>query len=226
MSPALPAARLAVYLPEGAQPMESFLPQGPGTGHARGAVVVGADGHLVDAVARITAGPAGLFILGLPETGTREARDRIRAAILNSALPCPPRAIAVDLLPASLPKRGTSLDLAIAVAMLTAIGAIPADAANGYLFAAGLGLDGRMRPVPGVLPMVLAAAGTGCTRAIVAPGNAAEAATVPGVTATGCQSLQAAPAWLRCQPLPGQDATPGRRACAWRWKSAQRAATI
>lgn len=92
----------------------------------------------------------------MPETGTREAHDRIRAAILNSAPPRPSRAITVNLLRASLSKRGTSLDLAIAIAVLTAVGVITADAAGGYVLAAGLGLDGRLCPVPGVLPMVLA----------------------------------------------------------------------
>ncbi len=99
--------------------MESFVSHDPGTGHARGAVVIGADGHPVDVVASITAGPADLVILGLPETGTREARDRIRAAILNSVLPWSARAISVDQLPAALSKRGTSLDLVVALPALT-----------------------------------------------------------------------------------------------------------
>ena len=136
---------------------------------------------------------------GLPETGTSETRDRIRAAILNSALPWPARVITVSLLPVSLPKRGSGFDLAIAVAVLTAAGTVPA-AGDGCVFVAGLGLDGSLRPVPGVLPMLLAAAAAGCTRAVVAAQNAAEAVTVPGMAVVGCQCLQEVLAWLRGQP--------------------------
>ena len=180
--------------------ISSSLPV-PGTGHAHGAAVIGVDGHLVQVSARISNGPTNVSISGLPETSTSETRDRIRAAILNSALPWPGRGIAVSLMPASLPKRGSSFDLAIAVAVLTAAGTVPA-AGDGCVFIAGLGLDGSLRPVPGVLPGLLAAAAAGCIRAVVAAQNAAEAGTVPGLAVVPCHLLQEVLAWLRGQPFP------------------------
>src|ERR1022692_223815 len=171
--------------------MTSSPPGGPDPGQARAATVIGIDGYPVEASAAITNGPPGLQILGLHETGNRETRDRVRAAILNSGQPWPSRAITVDLLPASLPKRGSSFDLAIAVAVLTASGVIPTGTPEGCVFVAELGLDGSLRPVRGVVPALLAAADAGCTRAVVAAGNAAEAAVVSGLTVMACQSLRA-----------------------------------
>jgi magnesium chelatase family protein len=128
--------------------------------------------------------------------------------VLNSGLPWPARVITVSLTPASLPKHGSALDLAIAVAVLTAAGAVPADAAGGCVLLAELDLDGSLRPVRGVLPAVLAAAAAGCTRAIVAQENEAEAVMVPGVTVVPCGSLRAVLAWLYGEPLPGQRVIP------------------
>ena len=90
--------------------MTDHPPWGCDAARVRGAAIIGAGGYLVDADAAISNGPSRLDIHGLPGTSTREARDRIRAAIINSALPWPGRAITVNLLPISLPKRGTSLD--------------------------------------------------------------------------------------------------------------------
>src|ERR1039457_62717 len=188
--------------------MTSSPPWGPDTGQARAATVIGIDGYPLEASAAIANGPPGLQILGLHETGSRETRDRVRAAILNSGEGWPGRAVTVDLLPASLTKRGSSFDLAIAVAVLTATGAIPASAAEGCVFVAELGLDGSLRPVPGVVPALLAAADAGCTRAVVAAGNAAEAVMVPGLAVVACQSLWAVLAWLRGGPFPAEPSIP------------------
>jgi hypothetical protein len=137
--------------------MTSHPPWATGTGRAHGAAIIGADGHPVHADAAISNGPDAFTILGLPGTSARETRDRVRAAILNSGLPWPGRTITVHLLPASLPKHGTGLDLTIAIAVLTAAGTVPAAAAGRCAFIAELGLDGSLRPVTGVLPAVLAA---------------------------------------------------------------------
>ena len=169
------------------------------TGRAHGVAIIGVEGHLVQVTARISNGPPAVSLSGVPETSSRETRDRVRAAIVNSAQPWPARAITVSLLPLSLPKHGSGFDLAIAIAVLTAAGTIPA-AGDGCVFVAGLGLDGSLRPVPGVLPAVLAAAAAGCTRAVVAVQSTAEAGTVPGVAVVGCQSLQEVLACLRAQP--------------------------
>src|SRR5260370_7208164 len=94
----------------------------------------------------------GLLLVGLPDTALREARDRIRSAIVNSDQEWPQRKITVGLSPASLPKRGSSFDLSIAVAILAAAGALPLAALAGLLLLGELGLDGRLRPVRGVRP--------------------------------------------------------------------------
>jgi len=179
-------------------------PWGSDAARVHGVAIIGARGYLIDVDAAISNGASHLDIHGLPAANTRETRDRIRAAIINSALPWPGRSITINLLPARLAKRGTSLDLAIAVAVLTATGTVPQTAADGCMFTAELGLDGRLRPVPGVLPMILTAAAAGCARAVVAPQNAAEAAAVPGVAVTSCRSLPDVHAWLRGDPFPGQ----------------------
>jgi magnesium chelatase family protein len=186
--------------------MTSHPPWAPGTGRAQGAAIIGADGHPVHADGTISNGPDACHILGMPGTSARETRDRVRAAVLNSGLPWPGRTITVHLRPASLPKHGTGLDLAVAI--LTAAGAVPAAAAGRCAFIAELGLDGGLRPVTGVLPAVLAAAGASCTRTVVAPENAAEAVLVPGIAVVPCRSLRAVLAWLRPDPFPGQPETP------------------
>src|SRR5246127_5383113 len=114
--------------------------------------LVGVEGHPVEIEADIQNGLPGLLLVGLPDTALREARDRIRAAIVNSHEQWPQRRITVGLSPASLPKRGSGFDLGIAVAILSAAGVGPAAPVEGVAFLGELGLDGQIRPVRGVLP--------------------------------------------------------------------------
>ncbi|HEY6295627.1 MAG TPA: YifB family Mg chelatase-like AAA ATPase [Streptosporangiaceae bacterium] len=159
--------------------------------------LVGVTGHVVEVEADIANGLVGMILVGLPDTALREARDRIRAAIVNSGEEWPQRKITVGLSPASLPKRGSWFDLAIAVGVLTAAGKVPRAAVDGVMFFGELGLDGRLRPVRGVLPAVAAAAGAGFAKIMVAEQNAAEAALVPGVRVIAANSLTGAADWLR-----------------------------
>ena len=129
---------------------------------------------------------------------TREARDRIRAAIVNSGETWPAPEITVSL-PARLPER-SSADLAIAVSVLAANGAVPAAALAGVVFLAELGLDGSLRPVPGVQPAVAAAAESGPGTVIVASGDAAEAALMPGMRVIAAHTLAEVTEWLRSSP--------------------------
>src|SRR6202044_3439473 len=124
---------------------------------AHAMALVGVRGHPVEIEADIENGLPALLLVGLPDTALREARDRIRAAIVNSGESWPQQKITVGLSPASLPKRGSGFDLAIAVAIMTANNALPLSAPAGKMFLAELGLDGRLRPVPGVLPAVITA---------------------------------------------------------------------
>ena len=107
--------------------------------------LVGVRGHLIEVEADIASGLPATILVGLPDTALREARDRIRAAIVNSGEDWPSSKITVGLSPAALPKRGSGFDLAIAVAILAAAEAVPLDAPAGKMFLAELGLDGRLR---------------------------------------------------------------------------------
>jgi magnesium chelatase family protein len=162
--------------------------------------LVGVTGHVVEIEADIANGLVGMILVGLPDTALREARDRIRAAIVNSGEEWPQRRITVGLSPASLPKRGSWFDVAIAVGLLTAAGTVPRAAVDGVMFFGELGLDGRLRPVRGVLPAVVAAAERGFGTVMVAEQNAPEAALVPGVRVIAAASLNSVTDWLRGTP--------------------------
>lgn len=168
--------------------------------------LIGVNGQVVEVEADIANGLVGMILVGLPDTALREARDRIRAAIANSGEEWPQRRITVGLSPASLPKRGSWFDLAIAIGILAAADKVPRAAAAGVMFFGELGLDGRLRPVRGVLPAVAAAMNAGFGRVMVAEQNAAEAVLVPGVRVIAASSLTAAADWLR--GLPGPDGAP------------------
>ncbi len=162
--------------------------------------LAGVQGHVVEIEADIENGLPALFLVGLPDTALREARDRIRSAIVNTGGSWPQRRVTVGLSPASLPKRGSAFDAAIAVAVLAADGVVPAGRLAGTVFIGELGLDGRLRPVPGVLPSVAGAAAAGFGRAVVPPENASEALLVPGMEVISGPSLGALVGWLRGEP--------------------------
>jgi magnesium chelatase family protein len=162
--------------------------------------LVGVTGHVVEVEVDLANGLVGMILVGLPDTALREARDRIHAAIVNSGEQWPQRKITVGLSPASLPKRGSWFDLAIAVGVLTAAGTVPRAASEGVMFFGELGLDGKLRPVRGVLPAVVAAESGGFGTVLVAERNAAEAALVPGIRVIAAASLTAVTDWLRGTP--------------------------
>ncbi len=161
--------------------------------------LMGVEGHPVEIEADIENGLVGLLLVGLPDTALREARDRIRSAIVNSKEKWPNRRITVGLSPASLPKRGSSFDLGIAAAILAAAGAIPPAGISDLMFIGELGLDGRLRPVRGVLPAVVAAAAAGFRVVAVPADNAPEACLVPEMRVVAASSLSSLLEWLRGQ---------------------------
>ncbi len=177
-----------------------------GLARAHAIALVGVQGHPVEIEADIENGLVTLLLVGLPDTALREARDRIRAAIINSGEVWPSRRITVGLSPASLPKRGSGFDLGIALAILAASEAIPEASLDGLVLMGELGLDGRIRPVPGVLPGAAAAAAAGFAAVVVAPENAAEAALVPDLKVIEAPRLAMLTAWLRVG-LPPDDPT-------------------
>ena len=173
----------------------------------RTAAVIGVEGHLVEVEAEVTRGLPATILAGLSDTVLREARDRVRAAIINSGERWPGTKITVGLYPAMLPKRGSAYDLAIAIAIMAANGDLPAPPETA-MFLAELGLDGRLRPVPGVLPAALGAAGSEITTIVVATASHAEASLAPGLTVIAADNLTEVAAWLR-GGLPPYPEAPG-----------------
>ncbi|MDT4894126.1 MAG: magnesium chelatase family protein [Pseudonocardiales bacterium] len=174
-----------------------------------GVALTGVRGQVVEVEADISAGLPGLAFTGLADTSVVESRDRIRAAIQNSGVDWPNRRITVALLPADVRKVGARFDLSMAMAVLGAAGDVQAAWIANTLWIAELGLDGRLRPVHGVLPSVAAARAAGVRRAVVAPGNAAEAALVDGVEVRTAGDLGEIVRWLRGsgEPLELADGT-------------------
>ena len=170
--------------------------------------VVGVQGHLVEVEVDLAQGLPGLALVGLPDAALNEARDRVRAAITNSALAWPQQRITVGLSPASLPKAGSGFDLAIAAGVLAARGDVPPERVADQVLLGELGLDGRVRATRGVLPSVLAAVRAGRDRVIVPSANAQEAALVPGVAVTAVATLTGLVAVLRGEsvgePIPAR----------------------
>src|SRR5919112_137070 len=149
-------------------------------GRALAVAIVGLRGHVVEVEADIASGLPTFGLVGLPDASLSESRDRIRAAAANSGVPLPPQRITVNLSPAALPKAGTGFDLAIAAALMSAAGTMPAPTVRRYVHIGELGLDGRVRPVRGVLPAVVAAVEAGRPDVVVPHGNRAEAELIPG----------------------------------------------
>ncbi|HVQ91969.1 MAG TPA: YifB family Mg chelatase-like AAA ATPase [Mycobacteriales bacterium] len=163
----------------------------------RSVTLTGVDGHLVEVEVDLADGLPGLTMVGLPDAVLHEARDRIRSAVTNSGEAWPARRITIALSPAALPKRGSLLDTALAVAVLAAAGAVPADPLAAVVLLGELALDGRLRPTAGMLPAVLAAARGGVRRVVVPEPNAPEAALVPDVDVRGAERLADLIAFLR-----------------------------
>ncbi len=149
---------------------------------AMSVALLGVTGRLVEVEADLADGLPCCNLVGLPDTAVHEARDRVRAAIVNSRLDWPNRRITLGLFPATLPKSGSGFDLAMAAAILGAAGRLPPESLLERVLIGELALDGRVRPVRGVLPAVLAAVENGLVRVVVPAANAAEAALVPGAS--------------------------------------------
>ncbi|MGR0159739.1 YifB family Mg chelatase-like AAA ATPase [Paenarthrobacter nitroguajacolicus] len=158
-----------------------------GVGRSYCVALVGLNGYIVEVEADIGQTLPNFVILGLPDASLNEAKERIRSAARNSGIPLSRRKITANLIPASLPKRGSGFDLAITMAVLRAADDIRD--IGGTVFIAELGLDGRLRPVRGILPAVMAAVRAGYPDIVVADANAVEASLVPGANVRGYKTL-------------------------------------
>ncbi|MFE9682492.1 YifB family Mg chelatase-like AAA ATPase [Streptomyces sp. NPDC006285] len=167
--------------------------------------LVGVDGVVVEVQADLEPGVAAFTLVGLPDKSLTESKDRVRAAVVNSGGEWPQKKLTVGLSPASVPKSGSGFDLAIACAALGASERIDPRVLADIVMIGELGLDGRVRPVRGVLPAVLAAADAGYEQVVVPESAAAEASLVPGVSVLGVRSLRQLIAVLTDEPVPDED---------------------
>ncbi|MFG2718063.1 YifB family Mg chelatase-like AAA ATPase [Streptomyces sp. NPDC048416] len=167
--------------------------------------LVGVEGVVVEVQADLEPGVAAFTLVGLPDKSLAESRDRVRAAIANSGDTWPQKKLTVGLSPASVPKSGAGFDLAIACAILGAAERIDPRELTDLVMIGELGLDGRVRPVRGILPAVLAAAEAGYEQVVVPEQTAAEASLVPGISVLGVRSLRQLVAVLTDEPVPQEE---------------------
>ncbi len=151
----------------------------------------GLSGFVVEVEADISGGLPAFDIVGLPDTAVKEARERVRSAVNNSGFQMLPKRVILNLAPADVKKEGSVYDLPICVAYLCATGQLNIGNAEESMFFGELSLDGAVRPVTGILPMVLTAREHGIKNVFVPAVNAAEAAVAEGVTVYGVQTLSA-----------------------------------
>lgn len=180
--------------------------------------LLGLTGSLVEVEADISGQLPGMVLIGLPDAALSEATERVRMAAKNSELPLTRNRLTVNLSPASLPKHGSGFDLAIAVACLAADQVISPHSVERVVHIGELALDGRLRPTPGMLPAVVAAARLGYHTIMVPSGSADEASLVPDVRVIAVASLRDAAIWhgAELEPVPvepiHQRADPGNDA--------------
>jgi magnesium chelatase family protein len=160
------------------------------------AAMLGIEGYVVRVEADSAAGSPGFLIIGLPDRALGEARERVRAAIVNSGLAYPAGRLLVNLSPADVRKAGPAFDLSIALALIGIDEQVDRLALREFIALGELALDGKLQPVSGILPMVLGARNAGFTKLIVPTCNADEAALVGGIDLYPVDSLQSAVAVL------------------------------
>ena len=157
--------------------------------------LVGAEGECVEVEADLSKQTPEFRIIGLPDKALGEAVQRVHNACENSGTPLPRRRLTVNLSPASLPKQGSGFDVAIAVACLATEASMDPASVASTVHVGELGLDGRLRPVVGVLPAVVAARRAGHRRVVVPHANGAEAALVDGVEVLAAVNLAQVVSW-------------------------------
>ena len=149
----------------------------------------GVSSHEVTVEVDVRRGLQAFTLVGLPDRAVRESRERVRAAVLNSALVFPQTRVTVNLAPAHVRKAGPSFDLAIAVGVLAATEQLPEAAAEPYALCGELSLSGEIKPVRGALAAALGARAAGFRRLLVPEQNATEAALVEGIEVRGVSTL-------------------------------------
>ncbi|MGV0851038.1 YifB family Mg chelatase-like AAA ATPase [Mycolicibacterium phlei] len=166
-------------------------------GRAYSVAVRALDGQIVEIEAHIESGLPGVHLVGLPDAALKESRDRVRAAITNDSDDWPKTRLTLALSPATLPKMGSVYDLALAMSVLSAAAKKQWPRLNETVLLGELALDGRVRPVNGVLPAVAAAKREGWSTVVVPAANLAEASLIDGIAVWGVRTLSQLRAWIK-----------------------------
>lgn len=174
----------------------------------------GVHAYLVSVEVDISSGLPAFQMVGSLSCEVRESRERVWAALKNTGLDIPPTHITVNLSPADLKKEGTALDLPIAVAMLAALEYFPAGTARNMLFLGELGLNGEVKEVRGVLPIVQEAARQGVKECIVPMKNVPEGAVIAGIAVRGVKDIGELLRFLRAKPAERKKILPAHRISA------------
>jgi len=164
--------------------------------------LIGLEGKIIEVEADIGAGLPRTVLVGLPDSALYQSRDRCKAAVSNSGQEWPISLLTINLSPATLPKAGAHYDLAIVAAILAAQGVFSRVELRRTVLLGELGLDGRVRPVRGILPATLAAEQAGFTRVMVPLRQAGEAKLVSGIEVIGLASISQLVAFFRGDPMP------------------------
>lgn len=151
--------------------------------------VLGVDAYIVEVEVDTAFGLPVFSTVGLPDSAVKESKDRVRAALKNSGYEFPAKHITVNLAPADVKKEGTTFDLPVSLGILSAEGVLKNDRIKDYMILGELSLDGRVKPVKGVLPMAVAAKRNGLKSVILPKENAEEAALVDGIEIFGIENL-------------------------------------
>ena len=152
--------------------------------------LLGVEGILLEVEVDVSNGMPSLEMVGPLGSEVKEAKERVRATIKNLGVTMPPKRIVVNLSPANVRKTGTAYDLPIAVGIMKSMGVLPADCTKEMLLLGELGLDGAIKPVFGVFPILVKAKEQGITTCVVAKENMEEAAFVKGIKVYGFETMQ------------------------------------
>ena len=168
----------------------------------RSGAVVGIDGYGVSVEIDITRGLPTFTIVGMPDAAVRESRERVSAALRNNGFRIPGSRITVNLAPADIRKEGSSFDLPIAIGILLASGQAGFPPPDGVLLTGELALDGRLKPVRGVLPIICHAKAAGYGAVLIPEGNGAEASVAEGIDIVPCADIVEAIGYLSGKSRP------------------------
>jgi magnesium chelatase family protein len=153
------------------------------------AALLGIEAYLVEVEVDISTGLPAFVTVGLPDAAVRESKERVRAALKNCGYEIPARKLTVNLAPADRRKEGSAFDLPIGLGLLAFLGVVPQERLQDYLISGELAMDGRLKPVRGILPTALLAQRKGFKAIIIPRENEKEAALVSGIEIYGLENL-------------------------------------